>query len=74
MWRHIASNFLTFLIVVLFLLAGVVTWGVNSYKAAGPLEEAICLRVESGSNMRRVSETLAAQGAISYAGTQVPTS
>jgi len=67
MWRHIASNALTFLIVALFLLAGVVTWGVNSYQAEGPLEEAICLRVESGSNMRRVSENLAAQGAISSA-------
>lgn len=67
MWRHIASNFLTFLIVALFLLAGVVTWGINSYQAAGPLEEAICLRVEIGSNMRRVSETLAEQEAISSA-------
>ncbi|MBM1222577.1 endolytic transglycosylase MltG [Ponticoccus sp. SC2-23] len=67
MWRHIASNALTFLIVVLFLLAGLVTWGVNSYQAEGPLEEAICLRVESGSNMRRVSERLESQGAISSA-------
>lgn len=67
MWRHIASNALTFLIVALFLLAGVVTWGVNSYQAEGPLAEAICLRVESGSNMRRVSDRLEQQGAISSA-------
>ena len=64
MWRHLASNFLTFLIVALFLMAGVITWGVNGYQAAGPLDEAICLRVESGSNMRRVSENLEGQGAI----------
>jgi UPF0755 protein len=64
MWRHIASNALTFFIVALFLLAGVVTWGVNAYSAAGPLQQAICLRVESGSNMRRVSEDLAEQGAV----------
>ncbi|SMY09041.1 endolytic transglycosylase MltG [Flavimaricola marinus] len=64
MWRHIASNALTFFIVALFLLAGLVTWGVNAYSATGPLQQAICLRVESGSNMRRVSEDLAEQGAI----------
>lgn len=65
MWRHIASNALTFFIVALFLLAGVLTWSMNTYAAEGPLEQAICLRVESGSNMRRVSEDLSAQGAIS---------
>ena len=67
MWRHVASNALTFLVVALFLMAGVVTWGTNEYRAAGPLEEAICLRVETGSTMRRVSEDLAAQDAVSSA-------
>ncbi len=38
MWRHIASNALTFLIVGLFLLAGVVAWGSREYRAAGPLD------------------------------------
>lgn len=65
MWRHIASNALTFIIVGLFLLAGVVAWGTREYSAAGPLEQAICLRVESGSNMRAVSQNLAAQRAVS---------
>jgi len=64
MWRHIASNALTFMIVALFLVGGVVTWGVNAYSAIGPLSQAICLRVESGSNMRRVSADLEAQDAI----------
>ena len=65
MWRHIASNALTFLIVGLFLIAGVVVWGSNQYEAEGPLEQAICLRVEGGANMRRVSNALEAQGAVS---------
>lgn len=65
MWRHIASNALTFFVVALFLLAGLVTWGSSQYSAPGPLAQAICLRVKSGSNMRAVSEELTAQSAIS---------
>lgn len=64
MWKHVAANALTLSIVVLFLVAGVITVGVKQYSAEGPLAQAICLRVESGSNMRRVSDDLAAQGAI----------
>ena len=65
MWRHIASNALTFLIVGLFLAAGAVVWATRQYDGPGPLAEAICLRVEPGSNFRRVSEDLAEQGAVS---------
>ena len=65
MWRHLASNALTFLLVVMFLAAGVVAWGSQQYSAPGPLAQGICLQVESGSNMRRVSENLVEQGAIS---------
>lgn len=65
MWKHIASNALTFLIVALFLLGGVVAWGTSEYSAEGPLDQAICLQVRPGSNMSRVSEDLAAQNAIS---------
>ena len=65
MWRHVASNALTFFVVALFLLGGLVTWGSGQYSAAGPLAQAICLRVEAGSNMRAVRDDLAAQGAIS---------
>lgn len=65
MWRSIASNFLTLMIAVLVVLAGVIGWGRAEYSAEGPLSEAICLRVESGSNIRRVSETLADEGAVS---------
>ena len=65
MWRHIASNALTLFIVGLFLVGGAIVWGSGQYAAPGPLSQAICLRVESGSNMRVVSNTLDEQGAIS---------
>lgn len=64
MWRHVASNAVTFLLVGLFLLGGVILWGKNAYETTGPLEQPICLQVERGSNMRRVSEDLADQGAV----------
>lgn len=66
MWRHVASNAMTLLIVVLVCLGGLITWGVRSYEAPGPLSETICLQVESGSNIRRVSQTLAERGAVAY--------
>ncbi|MEQ8876928.1 MAG: endolytic transglycosylase MltG [Phycisphaerales bacterium] len=65
MWRNIASNFLTFLVVLVFLVAGVILWGQNAYNSAGPLEGSICLRVDRGSNMRRVSQDLEERGAVS---------
>ena len=65
MWRHLASNALTFLLVALFLAAGVVAWGSQQYSAPGPLAQGICLEVRPGSNMRRVSEDLVEQGAVS---------
>lgn len=65
MWRALASNALTILVVGLFLLGGVVLWGQSQYKSEGPLETAICLQVKSGSNMTRVSRDLEDQGAIS---------
>ncbi len=67
MWRNIASNALTFLVVIAFLLGGVILWGQNTYHAEGPLAEQICLRVERGSNMRKVSAQLEAEGAVSSA-------
>lgn len=65
MWRSIASNGFTMLIVALFLFGGVILWGQAQYTAKGPLAEAMCLRVAPGSNMRRVSDTLETRGALS---------
>jgi len=67
MWRHIASNALTFLVVIIFLMGGAILWGQSSYHAEGPLSEQICLRVDRGSNMRAVSADLEAEGAVSSA-------
>lgn len=64
MWRHIASNALTFFIVGLFLLAGGVTFAAKKYTAPGPLAQAICLQVDRGSTMRKVTADLAEQGAV----------
>lgn len=65
MWRSLASNMMTILVVLLFMLAGVVIWGQTQYRAEGPLEEAICVRVERGATMTRISRKLLADGAIS---------
>lgn len=67
MWRALASNALTILVVGLFLMGGLILWGQSQYKAEGPLETAICLQVQSGSNMTKVSHELEDQGAISSA-------
>ncbi len=65
MWRALASNMLTILVVGTFLMGGLILWGQSQYKAQGPLETAICLQVRPGSNMTLVSRDLEDQGAIS---------
>jgi len=65
MWRHITSSFLSFLVVLLAVLSGVVLLMQSKYKEAGPLEQAMCLRVAKGSTMRAVSADLASNGAVS---------
>ncbi len=64
MWRAVASNAITLLIVALFLLGGLVLFAQTSYRAEGPLAEAVCVRVQGGSNMARVSAQLEDKGAI----------
>ena len=64
MWRNIASSAISFLVVAAFLLGGVIVWGQNTYKAEGPGDAPICLRVDRGSSMRATSGKLADQGAI----------
>ncbi|MDE0589890.1 endolytic transglycosylase MltG [Halocynthiibacter sp. C4] len=65
MWRNFTSSALTFLLVLMFCAGGMLLWAKNQYSAEGPLEQAICLRVEQGSTMGHVSTSLAEQGAIS---------
>jgi UPF0755 protein len=67
MWKSVAANGLTFLILALMAVAGVIAWGQNQYRTAGPLQEAICVRVVGGETMRGVADDLAGQGAITSA-------
>ena len=67
MWRNIASNALSLFVVIMIVAIGVIAWGKKQYSNPGPLAEAICLRVEKGSNFSRVANKLTEQGAISNA-------
>ncbi|MDG1679026.1 MAG: branched-chain alpha-keto acid dehydrogenase subunit E2, partial [Tateyamaria sp.] len=43
MWRSVASNAANFLIVALFLMAGIIIWGKAQYTSPGPAAQAFCL-------------------------------
>lgn len=66
MWKHLAANTLTFLIICMIGVVAVLGWAQNQYRVAGPLETAVCLRVPSGGSFRQASENLAEMGAISH--------
>jgi UPF0755 protein len=66
MWRHVASNALTLFVVLLVALGGLIGWGQRQYVEPGPLAQAICLQVPRGGSMARVSDDLAAQGAVTH--------
>ncbi|MER5170247.1 endolytic transglycosylase MltG [Thioclava kandeliae] len=65
MWRNITSNFLTAMIVILVLVAGMVAWAKREYTVTGPLTQAMCLRVDQGDSFVKVSADLKSKGAIS---------
>ncbi|MFN3953163.1 MAG: endolytic transglycosylase MltG [Pararhodobacter sp.] len=67
MWRHIAANAMTLLIVGFLALGGIMAMGQRAFHAAGPLDQAICLRVEPGATLRAVTSLLEDQRAISNA-------
>lgn len=66
MWKHVVANFLTVAILALLALAALIGWGKGQYTGPGPLAEAICLKVEKGSNLRRVADDLAERGAVAW--------
>ncbi|MDQ7775492.1 endolytic transglycosylase MltG [Paracoccus aminovorans] len=66
-WRHIASNFLTLLIVILIAVAAAIAWAKHQYVAPGPSATAACVRVAPGASLSAVSEQLADQGVVSNA-------
>jgi UPF0755 protein len=67
MWRAVASNALTLLIVALVVLAGLLAWGRQLYQQPGPLAAAICFKVDKGATISVVSRALVDQGAITDA-------
>ena len=64
MFRSLASNMLTVLILSFFLFGSLGIWGKSQYVADGPLENAICFEVISGSTMRTVAKNLISDKAI----------
>lgn len=67
MMRHFAANALTFLILALVLIFGLVVWGQNTYRGPGPLTEPLTIDVARGEGLASVTERLADEGAIENA-------
>ena len=64
MWRAIASNTLSVLVVLLVALGGAIAWGERQWSRPGPLAEAVCVTVPEQATLREVSESLAGTGAV----------
>jgi UPF0755 protein len=64
MWRALASNALTLIVLALVVAAGLLAWGRDVYTQPGPLTEAACVRVERGASFPAVSRRLEEQGVI----------
>ncbi|MEM6477915.1 MAG: endolytic transglycosylase MltG, partial [Pseudomonadota bacterium] len=64
MWRHLASNAISLLVVTLFLAGGAIVWAQGRYASEGPLAEAICLQVVPNSTMGAVARDLEEQEAV----------
>ena len=67
MWRSVAANGMSFLILALIALAGAIAWGQREFRAQGPLTEAVFFEVPLGASLRRVSEDLEAAGIVTSA-------
>jgi UPF0755 protein len=67
MWRSIASNALTLMVVGLVTFAGLLAWGQREYTGPGPMAQAVCFQVEKGTNLGEVSRLLESKGVISDA-------
>jgi len=66
MWRNVASNALTLMIVALIVVGGLITWANNKFKAEGPMETAQFFEVKNGAIFRTVAQNLADQGIVEY--------
>ena len=65
MFRSLASNTLTVLILGFFLVGALGVWGKSQFVTDGPLQSAICFKVGSGSTLRTVAKNLVKEKAIS---------
>jgi UPF0755 protein len=67
MWKGIASNGLTLIILLLVAMAVVIGWGRTQFTAPGPLAAPICVQIERGASLSAVSRSLEERGAITDA-------
>lgn len=67
MWKHVAANGMSLLIVGFIAFAGAVAWGQRQYTSVGPLAEPTYFEVSRGESLTSVSENLEAAGVISSA-------
>lgn len=67
MWKHVAANGMSLLIVGFIAFAGAVAWGQRQFTSAGPLAEPTYFEVSRGETLASVSENLEAAGVISSA-------
>ncbi|MEM6465502.1 MAG: endolytic transglycosylase MltG, partial [Pseudomonadota bacterium] len=67
MARHLAANGITFLIIALVLVFGLVNWGQSVFNGPGPLKEATVFEVPSGDTFRKAADRMEQAGVISDA-------
>ena len=67
MWKHVAANAMSLLIVAFIAFAGLIAWGQRQYVEDGPLAEATYFEVPRGATLAAVSEDLAEAGIIDNA-------
>lgn len=67
MWKAVAANALTLFIVGLIGVAVLIAWGRREFSGPGPLDDAICFRVDRGATMSVVAQLLKDRGAITDA-------
>jgi peptidoglycan lytic transglycosylase G len=66
MLKHFASNGITFLLVGLVLIIGLITWGQNEYHNPGPLPENKMVEVPRGASLTKIAEVMEESGAIEH--------
>lgn len=67
MWRALASNMLTILIVSFLALIALVAWGQREFTSAGPLDAPTFFEVPRGASLTRIANSLEEAGIISSA-------